>query len=374
MQYRKFGNTGVEISALGFGAMRLPSHTVDGKAVFDVDEGIRIIHRAIELGVNYFDTAPYYCDKQSEVIVGKALKGYRDKVLLSTKNPIENDSGDDWRKRLEQSLTNLDTDHIDFYHMWGINWESYVNKIDVKDGPMGAARRAKEEGLIKHISFSFHDKPENLIKLVDTGNFETLLCQYNLLDLANEDAIAYAAQKGLGVVIMGPVAGGRLGQPSEAIRKLMDGKLDSSAEIALRFVIANKNVSCALSGMGSMEMVEENARTASDETPLSDAELAKIKAAMEQIKKLAELYCTGCNYCMPCPQEINIPLNFQLMNYHRVYGLTQYARDEYAKIGTNDWMKGKKAGDCIGCGACEKKCPQKIAIRKQLQETAAVLG
>jgi predicted aldo/keto reductase-like oxidoreductase len=98
----------------------------------------------------------------------------------------------------------------------------------------------------------------------------------------------------------------------------MDGKLDSSAEIALRFVIANKNVSCALSGMGSMEMVEENARTASDETPLSDAELAKIKAAMEQNKKLAELYCTGCNYCMPCPQEINIPLNFQLMNYHRV--------------------------------------------------------
>ena len=95
---------------------------------------------------------------------------------------------------------------------------------------------------------------------------------------------------------------------------------------------------------------------------------------MEQNRKLAELYCTGCNYCMPCPQEINIPLNFQLMNYHRVYGLTGYARDEYAKIGTNEWMKGKKAGDCVGCGVCEKKCPQKIAIRKQLRETAEVLG
>lgn len=374
MQYRKFGNTGVTISALGFGAMRLPSNTIDGKTVYDVDESIRIIHRAMDLGVNYFDTAPYYCDKQSEVIVGKALKGRRENVVLSTKNPIENASGDDWRKRLEQSLTNLDTDHIDFYHMWGINWDAYTSKINVKDGPMEAARRAKEEGLIKHISFSFHDKPENLIKLVDTGNFESVLCQYNLLDLQNEEAIAYAARKGLGVVIMGPVAGGRLGQPSEAIRKLMDGKLDSSAEIALRFVIANPNVSCALSGMGSMEMVEENARTASDETPLSVPELAKIKAAMEQNKKLAELYCTGCNYCMPCPQEINIPLNFQLMNYHRVYGLTQYAKDEYAKIGTNEWMKGKKAADCIGCGVCEKKCPQKIAIRKQLQETAAVLG
>lgn len=374
MQYRKFGNTGVEISALGFGAMRLPSQNVDGKNVFDMEESARMIHRAIELGVNYFDTAPYYCDKQSESIVGKALKGYRDRVLLSTKNPIENASGDDWRRRLEQSLTNLDTDHIDFYHMWGINWETYVEKIDVKDGPMAAARRAKEEGLIKHISFSFHDKPESLAKLVDTGNFESVLCQYNLLDTANEAGIAYAAEKGLGVVIMGPVAGGRLGQPSEAIRKLMDGKLDSSAEIALRFVIANPNVSCALSGMGSMAMVEENARTASDAAPLSEAELAKIKAAMEQNRKLAELYCTGCNYCMPCPQEINIPLNFQLMNYHRVYGLTGYARDEYAKIGTNEWMKGKKAGDCVGCGVCEKKCPQKIAIRKQLRETAEVLG
>jgi predicted aldo/keto reductase-like oxidoreductase len=308
------------------------------------------------------------------VIVGKALKGIRDKVLLSTKNPIENASGDDWRKRLELSLTNLDTDHIDFYHMWGISWETYVNKIDVKDGPMAAAYKAREEGLIKHLSFSFHDKPENMIKLVDTGNFETVLCQYNLLDLANEEAIAYAAQKGLGVVIMGPVAGGRLGQPSEAILKLMNGKLDSSAEIALRFVIANPNVSCALSGMGSMEMVEENAKTASDATPLSEQEIEKIKASMEQNKKLAELYCTGCNYCMPCPQEINIPLNFRLMNYHRVYGLTQYAREQYAEIGTNNGMKGKKASDCIGCGVCEKKCPQKIAIRKQLKETAAVLG
>ncbi len=374
MQYRQFGNTGLKISALGFGAMRLPSTNVDGKNVFDIDESIRIIHRAIELGVNYFDTAPYYCDRESEGIVGKALKGYRDKVLLSTKNPIENASGADWRKRLELSLKNLDTDHIDFYHMWGISWDAYTEKIDVKDGPMAAAIRAKEEGLIKHISFSFHDKPENMIKIVDTGNFESVLCQYNLLDTANEAAIAHAASKGLGVVIMGPVAGGRLGQPSEAILKLMNGKLDSSAEIALRFVLANPNVSCALSGMGSMAMVEENARTASDDAPLSTEELGKINAAMEQNKKLAELYCTGCNYCMPCPQEINIPLNFQLMNYHRVYGLTEYAKGEYAKIGTVEWLKGKKASDCIECGICEKKCPQKIAIRKQLKETAEVLG
>jgi predicted aldo/keto reductase-like oxidoreductase len=374
MQYRKFGNTGIDISALGFGAMRLPSKHVDGEQVFDEEESIRIIRRAFELGVNYIDTALYYCNGESEVIVGKALKGWRDRVYLSTKNPIENASGADWRKRLEKSLSKLDTDHIDFYHMWGISWEAFETKIDVPGGPLAEARKARDEGLIRHISFSFHDKPESMIRLADTGCFESVLCQYNLLDRANEEAIAYAHEKGLGVVIMGPVGGGRLGAPSEVIQKLMPGKAASNAELALRFVLTNPNVSCALSGMGSMAMVEENARVASNSAPLSADELARVNASMDENKKLAELYCTGCNYCMPCPQGVNIPMNFQFMNYHKVYGITEYARAQYALIGTNDWMKGKKASECTQCGACEKKCPQKIAIRRQLKETAEALG
>jgi uncharacterized protein len=374
VQYRRFGNTGVEISALGFGAMRLPRRTEDGKHIFDEQEGIRIIHRAFKLGVNYIDTAPHYCDGQSETIVGKALKGWRDKVYLSTKNSIDNASGDDWRKRLEQSLTKLDVDYIDFYHMWGIGWEVFQNSIDVAGGPLEAAWKAKSEGLIKHLSFSFHDKPENMIKLVDTGHFETVLCQYNLLDRSNEQAIAYADEKGLGVVIMGPVGGGRLGTPSEVIQQMLPGKVASSAELALRFVLANPGVTCALSGMGSMAMVEENARVASNSAPLAAGEIERIVASLDENKKLAELYCTGCNYCMPCPNDVNIPLNFQIMNYHKVYGLTQYAKSQYASIGTNDWMKGKKAEECTECGLCEEKCPQKIEIRKQLKETSEALG
>ena len=374
MQYRPFGNTGVSISALGFGSMRLPSKTVDGKQVFDTEESIRIIHRAFELGVNYIDTAPYYCDNESEIIVGKALKGWRDKVYISTKNPIENASGDDWRARLEKSLKNLDVDYIDFYHMWGISLESYTNEINVPNGPMEAALRAKEEGLIKHIVFSFHDKAENLIPLIDSGNFETVLLQYNLLDRSNEAGIAHAKEKGIGVVVMGPVGGGRLGMPSEAIRDLLPGKVSSSAQLALRFVLANPGVSCALSGMGSMEMVEENCRVASNDAPLSESELVQVNTSMEENKRMAELYCTGCNYCMPCPHEVNIPLNFQIMNYHRVYKITDYAKEQYKQIGTVDGMKGKNAAACTECGLCEAKCPQKIEIRKQLKETAAVLG
>ncbi|HHW00169.1 MAG TPA: 4Fe-4S dicluster domain-containing protein [Clostridiaceae bacterium] len=374
MQYRDFGNTGIKISTLGFGAMRLPYKVINGKNVYDEDESIKIIHRAFELGVNYIDTAPGYCERKSESIVGKALKGWRDKVYVSTKNPIEDSSGRNYRKRLESSLKELDVEYIDFYHMWGINWALFEEKINVKNGPMSEAIKAKEEGLIKHISFSFHDKPENMIKLIDTGYFETVLCQYNLLDSSNEQAIAYAHDKGLGVVVMGPVGGGRLGAPSEVIRNLLPGKVKSSAEIALRFVIANRNVSCALSGMENIKMVEDNALIASNEDCLSAEELEAVNAAIEEKKRLAELYCTGCNYCMPCPQGINIPHNFLLMNYHKVYGLTDYARNEYSKIGTGENNKEKKAEECVECGLCEKKCPQKIEIRKQLKETAKALG
>jgi len=236
----------------------------------------------------------------------------------------------------------------------GYQRETYETKIDVKGGPLEAARKAKEEGLIRHISFSFHDKPENLIKLIDTGNFETVLCQYNLLDRSNEKAIAHAKRKGLGVIIMGPVGGGKLGEPSETIKKLL------CAEIALRFVLANPNVDCALSGMSTIEMVEENVRVASNDTPLTKEELEMIRASMEENKRMEDLYCTGCNYCMPCPVGVNIPLNFQLMNYHRVYKITDYARGQYSQIGKVEWYKGKPAHECIECGVCETKCPQKL--------------
>lgn len=374
MQYRLFGRTGINISTLGFGAMRLPGNPVDGKTVYDEELGVQIIQRAFELGVNYVDTAPYYCDGESEVIVGKALKGWRDKVYLSTKNPIEDNSGANWRERLEKSLRKLDTDHIDFYHMWGIDWETYEKSIDVPNGPLAEAFRAKEEGLIRHVSFSFHDVPESMIRLIDTGHFETVLCQYNLLDRANEQAIAHAHEKGLGVVVMGPVAGGRLGMPSAAIKNLLPGKINSSAEIALRFVMANQGVTCALSGMSSLAMVEENARVASNAAPLTPAELLQIENSMNENKKLADLYCTGCKYCMPCPFDVNIPLIFELMNQHRVYGLTEHAREQYAQIGKNEWMPGKNAEACTECGLCETKCPQSIEIRRQLKESHAALG
>jgi uncharacterized protein len=367
MIYKEFGKTGAKVSALGFGAMRLPMTEKHGKKYVDEDKAIQIIHRAFELGVNYIDTAPYYCESFSEAAVGKALKGWRDKVYVSTKNPIENASGDDFRKRLEKSLKNLDVNSIDFYHMWGINWKAYKDNIDVPNGPLQAACRAKEEGLIKHMSFSFHDAPENMIKIIDTGNFETVLCQYNLLDRANEVSIAHAHEKGLGVVIMGPVGGGRLGAPSPIIQEMLKGKAKSTAEMALRFVLANPNVTIALSGMSTIEMVEENAAVASIAGTLTGEEMKRVEEMLEENRRLSELYCTGCNYCMPCPSGVNIPHIFRLMNYNRVYGLKEYASDEYAKL------IDVNASACLECGACESKCPQHLEIINQLKQSHIAL-
>lgn len=374
MVYKEFGKTGAKVSALGFGAMRLPMIERDGKKIVDDDASVEMIHKAFELGVNYIDTAPYYLESQSEITVGKALKSWKNsRIYLSTKNPIENDSGSDYRARLESSLRKLDADRIDFYHMWGINLQTFKEKIMAKNGPMTEAIKAKEEGLIGHISFSYHDKPENMKEIIDSGHFSSVLMQYNLLDRSNEDNIAYANEKGLGVVIMGPVGGGRLGAPVKIIQEALGTNTAvSTPEMALRFVLSNPGVNVALSGMNTIEMVTENAAVASRGGYLTEDEHIKVKAMLEETKRLSELYCTGCNYCMPCEQGLNIPRIFQLMNYHRVYGLTDYAKEQYQRIGTGE-SKHKPVSSCVECGACESKCPQKLSIIKQLKETETAL-
>lgn len=364
MQYREIGRTGIKLSTLGFGAMRLPQ---------DEEEAIRVIRRSFELGVNYLDTALVY--GESERICGKALKGWRDKVYVSTKNPLHDETVDGWWSRLNHSLESLDIDYIDFYHVvHNMRWYDYEN-FYTKGGGSKAVRKAKDQGLIRHVFFSCHDTPENIIRLIDTGEFEGMTVQYNLLDRKNADAMAYAHERGMAVVVMGPVGGGRLAAPSEQIRRMMGSEAKSSAEVALRFVLSNPYVTCAISGMNSIEMVEENAEVASRKEPLSDQERRAVEEALNETRRLAELYCTGCNYCMPCPNEVNIPENFRLMNLHRLYGLTDHAKGAYSRMSNPEKPKrGKRAEDCIECGECEPKCPQKIQIIKQLKEVAEALG
>ena len=377
MQYRDFGNTGIKVSILGFGSMRLPEVETKGKYRVEEEESIKMIHRAFELGVNYMDTAYPYCHGQSEIVVGKALKGYRDKVYLSSKMPtwlVEKTS--DYRRFLEEQLKKLDVEYIDFYHFHGLDEECFKDKV-LKYNLLKEAEKAKDEGLIKHISFSFHDKPEVFKRLIDIGIFESVLCQYNLLDRGNKEVMAYAKSKGLGVAVMGPVGGGRLGV-SDILKETGSSTIESTAELALRYVFANKNVSTALSGMENMKMVQENAKVASLSKPFSNRQLQAIEDYIEKRKKKKEIPCNSCGYCLPCPHGVAIPDIFELMNYYILHSKKDYVWKLYTNIGQGTLESGekdqrKRADACQECGECEEKCPQKIEIMEKLKEVHTVL-
>ncbi len=370
MIYRQLGNTGLKVSQLGFGAMRLPMVGEGEKARVDRDLAIPMIHRGFEGGINYIDTAVFYCNGDSQRAVGEALVGWRDKIIVSTKNQYYGESEADWWQNLENSLEWLDVECIDIYSHHGIKWEKYTDDVEPRVSKW--MRKAKDQGLIKHICCSFHDSPEALIKIIDTGYVESITLQYNMLNRQLADGIAHAGEKGLGVVIMGPVAGGRLGVNTEVISQLSD-KITNVPELALRFVLANPNVTIALSGMSTMQHVEENLAIASDEVSLTEQDFADIDKHLDKLKAMADLYCTGCGYCTPCPEEVIIPQIFEIYNQAKVFGLWDASRKKYEWLGKKAQKLRKMADSCTQCGECEPKCPQDIPIRKQLAQAHEAL-
>jgi predicted aldo/keto reductase-like oxidoreductase len=364
--YRELGNTGYRVSQLGFGAMRLPMVGEGDEARVNRELAIPMLHRAFEAGVNYVDTAVGYCNRDSQRVVGEALKGWRDRVVVSTKNH-EYEDEKTWWQHLEDSLERLQVGYIDIYNHHGIRWKRYTDHVEPNVSKW--MRRAKDQGMIRHICSSFHDDNEALMKLVDTGYIESITLQYNMLDRKLEEGIAYAHEHGMGVVVMGPVAGGRLGTSSAVLEEVLP-TVSRVPELALRFVLSNPNVTVALSGMSTMQQVEENIATAADAVTLTEDDKAAIDEQLERLSAMADLYCTGCEYCMPCPEEVNIAHIFRKYNEARVYGLWEPARKAYQEW---RWVSGNQADACIECGECEEKCPQNIPIREQLKEAHAAL-
>ncbi|MCL2158290.1 MAG: aldo/keto reductase, partial [Oscillospiraceae bacterium] len=327
-----------------------------------------------------FDTAYGYCNEQSQPVLGKALKHVRENVMLATKQPLDRvKETADFRRVLERQLKSMDTSYIDFYHFHGIN----KNAMDGQIKPMKLmkeAQKAIDEGLIRHMSFSFHGDPKDMRHIIEQGEiFSSVLLQYNLLDRSNEDAIAYLAEAGIGVVVMGPVAGGRLAAPSSLADRLLGDKNPETAELAIRFVLGNPNVSCALSGMGSLAMLGQNLKAGNMEVPMSPGDFEKAKQMMVELKRLSALYCTGCNYCKPCPQGINISHIFNAFTHHDVYGMTELGKNMYKQVteGHKDWhgnLISEPVYKCAECGECEKKCPQNIKIIGKLKEVDKVFA
>ncbi|ABY91933.1 aldo/keto reductase [Thermoanaerobacter sp. X514] len=371
MQYRQFGKLNIAISALGFGLMRLPAIDNDNSKI-DEAEAIRMIRYAIDNGVNYIDTAWPYHGGNSEIVAGKALKdGYREKTFLATKLPtwLINEK-EDMDKYLNEQLKKLQTDYIDFYLLHALDkskWEN-MKRVDA----LSWAEKKKQEGKIRHIGFSFHDEYPVFQEIVDYyDKWDFCQIQYNYMDIdvqAGEKGLKYAASKGLGVVIMEPIRGGRLANPPKAVQDIWDtAKVKRTpAEWALQWLWNQPEVSVVLSGMSTFEQLKENIESAkrSGINTLTKEELEIVNKVRNKYKELSPIACTGCNYCMPCPNGVNIPRNFGLYNEAHMYNTYEANRRDYENLGD------AKASSCIECGTCESVCPQHLTIIDYLKEVA----
>ncbi len=380
MQYRKFGKLDWKASALGFGCMRLPS--TDGKqntANIDEAEAMRMVRHAIDSGVNYIDTAYVYHEGQSEVFLGKALKdGYREKVKLATKLPVwEVKCPEDFDRLLNEQLAKLQTDHIDFYllHALGTErWREVVLKFDL----LARAEAALADGRIRHLGFSFHDNYEAFEEVVNGTDLWTFCqIQYNYMDTDNQAGtrgLKLAASKGLAVVIMEPLMGGRLADPPKEILKTMESfpVRRSAAEWALQWLWDQPEVSVVLSGMSTWSQVGENLESAVRSRPSSfnEAEQALIADVTAKYRARIAIACSKCGYCMPCPNGVNIPANFEYFNYAHLYDDLSGAKFRYNIFLT----EAQRAGACISCGICEVLCPQSLPIAELMVKVKFLLA
>lgn len=377
MQYRNFGKLGWQGSALGFGCMRLP--TLDGKSGnIDQVKTDEMIHTAIEAGVNYFDTAYVYHDQMSEVALGKSLQGgYRERVKIATKSPIWliKESAD-FDRLLDEQLKRLQTDTIDFYLLHALNRDSWqkILKLDL----LRRAEAAKADGRIRYIGFSFHDNLETFKQIVDGYDaWDFCQIQYNYMDTtvqAGTEGLQYAAAKGLAIIIMEPLLGGKLALDLPATRPLWESAAQKRkpADWALQWLWNQPEVSLVLSGMSTLEQVQENIRSAeiSGTGTLSGADVELVAKVCDVVNGLGPIPCTRCEYCLPCPNGVNIPRNFDVYNRVAMYDTLDDCRNEYTRWIPDD----EKAVACIQCDECLSKCPQQIQISAWLPVVEEVLG
>jgi hypothetical protein len=379
MLYRKMKKAAPELSIIGFGCMRLPTKE-DGQ----IDEGVatKMLRYAIDHGVNYVDTAYPYHNGESEPFVGRALgDGYREKVNLATKLPSWLiTSRKDMDRYLNEQLGRLRTDHIDFYLVHGLNqlfWEN-VSGLGVTD----FLDDAIADGRIRYAGFSFHDNTALFREIVDSYDWTFAQIQYNFMDeyrQAGTKGLAYAAKKGLGIVVMEPIRGGLLARDLKGISEIWQtAKVHHSpAAWALRWVWNHPEVTVALSGMSKPEQVRQNVALAKTGLPdsLTKTELALFKKVRKELEKRIVISCTGCKYCMPCQNDVSIPECFEMFNQGHVYDDKEQALQRYSMIlgGFFDGIP-HYASLCQECGECEEKCPQGLPIRENLKQVAEYFG
>ena len=385
METRAFGNTGMQVSPLGFGVMRLPmkggGKTVNSNTIdqVDVETSIQMIHDAIEGGINYFDTAYNYIGGYSERILGQALQGgLREKVCIATKSPAWlYKAPEDFDRFLQEQLERLQTTYIDNYLLHSMNGGSW--KKTVRNNAIDGMVRAKASGKVRNIGFSFHDDLELFEEILNAADWDFCQIQLNYYDQdyqAGLKGMRMAAERGLAVVVMEPLRGGLLvNLPKEAQAAFDEsGYGRSNVEWALDWLWNMPEVSCVLSGMSTPEQLQQNMGYAAKAKPgmLSAEEQQVIARAKAALDARAAIPCTGCNYCVDlCPNKIAIPYNFRAYNMGVLYDDMELAKDFYRNEVTS---YGRRADSCISCGSCEEICPQHIKISELLPKVDELLG
>lgn len=403
MKHRKMGKKiDWEVSALGFGTMRLPTIEIEEngekKNIVDEKQSIYMIRYAIDNGVNYVDTAWMYMDGKSEKIVGKALKdGYREKIHLVTKLPIGQGlikTDEDFDRIFKTQLDRLQEDYLDLYLLHGLGSRSFEQVKNLKI--MEKMERLKAEGKIKHIGFSFHDSFNVFKSIIDFYDWDACQVQYNYIDIdfqAGIQGVRYAAEKGVAVIVMEPLRGGKLfldeknlSENNPEIKKIMgeSSVKRSLPDWALQFVWNHPEVSVVLSGMSNMQQVQENVESAKNSginslTKEETDTIENLKTAFAKV--IFVVPCTTCRYCMPCPEGVAIPTMFNILNQFKQYGEGTRAGfegyyksrpktpEEYEKRGSRN---NGAANLCAKCGECLEKCPQKIEIPDELEKIVEI--
>ena len=378
MKYRKFGRLDWEPSALGFGCMRLPSRDNQPmSAKIDEELAIRMIRHAIDSGVNYIDTAYPYHQGSSEIVVGKALgDGYRERVMLADKLPVwlVNEPAD-FDRLLNEQLDKLKTDHIDFYLLHALTRKRWTDHV-LRYGLIEKAESAIRDGRIRYLGFSFHDSYEVFEEIIKAHDWTFCQIQYNYMDIRNQAGVKglkLAAEKGIGVIVMEPLLGGHLANPPAMVRTAMDEVADryTPAGLALNWIWNQPEVSLVLSGMNTMEQVEENLHAAeiSAHGIFTTSEKKAIAGLRKNYRAGIAVPCTNCKYCMPCPHGVDIPANFEFFNHAHLYNDLPAAKFRYSIYLT----PAQRSDKCIACKECEEKCPQEIKISTLMPKVSELL-
>ena len=372
MQYVPFGKHGFDVSRLGFGCMRLPTKQEGEQRVVDQEAAIALIRRGIDGGITYVDTAYPYHNGQSEIVVGKALKnGYRERVTLTTKLPIwAVNEEKDMNRLLDEQLKKLDVPYVDFYllHAMGNDRLDKMQAFHYKD----FLKEALGDGRIKRAGFSFHDGKEAFLRMLhDYDNWGMAQIQFNYLDdqeQATVDGLREAGRMGIPIVVMEPLRGGALANPPQNVRELMESnpRQRSAVEWAFAFIADYPEVATILSGMSTMQQLDDNLRIFDTLTVggMTEADRQFAKELKQAYLSRMPVKCTACQYCQPCPQNVHIPDIFQAYNNAKMFDDPGRFRGRYQEM----IEKAFDASNCVQCGACEAACPQHLTIIDWLQK------